>query len=482
MSTPASTAPVSTGDFTRDARRALADEQLQDVLASFSDGFPAKRAEAISRLPEFEDLRDAGKAIKDHVLDNLDVYLERFEAAVTESGGHVHWCRDAAEARDVVLGLCREADAKTVTKSKSMVSEECGINEHLAANGIEPVETDLGEYIIQLREEPPSHIIAPAIHLNKRQVAETFRAAHADRPADRALEEPRVMLDEAREELRSKFLAADVGLSGANMLVAETGSIVLVTNEGNADLTTALPKTHVALATIEKIVPTVDDAMTILRLLARSATGQDITVYSTLITGPKRAADLDGPENFHVVIVDNGRTAMFANGFRDMLRCIRCGSCINHCPVYGVVGGHAYNSMYAGPMGAVLTPGVRGIETAGDLPNASTLCGKCATVCPMKIPLPDMLRRWRERQFEAGRVKAGQRAGLGLWAFAAKRPWLYRLLSRAGHLALKLAGGKRGRVASCPGAAGWTVVRDLPAPPSGSGGTFVAAWKSGRRS
>lgn len=473
---------VSTGDFSRDAKRALDDDQLQAVLARFGDGFPKNRLESISRLPEFEALRDEGKAIKDHVLDNLDVYLEMFEQNVIEAGGQVHWVRTPEEAQKTVLQICKEVGATTVTKSKSMATEETGINEYLEANGIEPIETDLGEYIIQLRGEPPSHIIAPAIHLNKQQVADTFRAAHTERPADRKLEEPRVMLDEAREELRGKFLAADVGMSGANMLIAETGSIVIVTNEGNADLAMSLPKTHIAVSTIEKIVPTVDDALTVLRLLARSATGQDITVYSSFVTGPKREADLDGPENFHMVLIDNGRSAMFEDGFRDMLRCIRCGACINHCPVYNTVGGHAYNSMYEGPMGSVLTPGLRGLETAPDLPNASTLCGKCETVCPMRIPLPDLLRKWRQRQVDQRLNKASHRFGLGFWAFFARRPGLYRIASRLGAWALRWRAGDKGRLDSWPLAAGWTSVRDLAAPSGEGGETFMAAWKRGKRS
>ncbi|MEQ8667262.1 MAG: LutB/LldF family L-lactate oxidation iron-sulfur protein [Rhodospirillales bacterium] len=474
-------APVSTGDFSADARRAIADEQLQTVLSRFSRVSPASRAETISRLPEFELLRDAGKAIKDHALANLDVYLEQFEAAVTEAGGQVHWCRDAAEARATVLQLCRDVGARTVTKSKSMATEEIGLNDYLEEHGIEPVETDLGEYIIQLRKEPPSHIIMPAIHLNRQQVADTFRAAHDHLPPGRKLEEPRIMLDEAREELRSRFLGADVGMTGANMLIAETGSIVVVTNEGNADLTMTLPKTHIAVSTIEKIVPTLDDAMTVLRLLARSATGQDITVYSSFVTGPKRAADPDGPETFHMVLIDNGRSAMFDGGFRDMLRCIRCGSCMNHCPVYTTVGGHAYNSMYEGPMGSVLTPGLRGLASAGDLPNASTLCGKCETVCPMKIPLPQLLRRWRQRQHDARLNKPAQRWGLGVWSFLARRAWLYRIVSRLGAVALRVGAKGRGRLGRWPLAGGWTAARDLAAPSSSGGETFMAAWRRGQR-
>ena len=394
--------------FPDNAHRAMADANLQASLARFSQGFPVKRRLAIERLPEFDALRDAAKEIKDHTLEHLDFYLERFEEKVTDAGGQVHWCADAEAARQTVLSICRESGAHTVTKGKSMIGEEIGINEFLEEHSVAPIETDLGEYIIQLRHEPPSHIIAPAIHLSKEQVADAFREHHAEYPAGRSLEEPRVMLDEARTVLRRKFLEAEVGITGANMLIAETGSIVLVTNEGNGDLTQTLPRVQIVIASIEKVVPTLEDASTILRLLARSATGQDLSVYTTFTTGPKRPEDLDGPPAFHVLLLDNGRTAMLGNEFREMLRCIRCGACINHCPIYGAIGGHAYGWVYSGPMGAVLIPNLIGIEEAGDLPNASTLCGRCEEVCPMRIPLPRMLRKLRERQFEA---KPGSEAG-----------------------------------------------------------------------
>nr|MBC8157714.1 lactate utilization protein [Alphaproteobacteria bacterium] len=328
--------------FTQNARRAIGDDRLQAALANFTTTFPKKRLDVISRLPEFDDLRDEGVAIKKHVHANLDFYLERFEARVIEQGGTVHWCRDAQEARETIFGLCRAAGAKTVTKSKSMIGEEIAINEHLEAGGIEAVETDLGEYIIQIRGESPSHILVPAIHLTGEDIADTFKEKHTQLPADRDLGEPDAILREARAVLREKFLAADVGLSGANMLIAETGSVVVVTNEGNADLVMNLPKTHIVLASIEKVMPTLEDAATILRLLARSATGQDITAYTTFATGPARRGETDGPQDFHVVLLDNGRTEMLAGEFKDMLRCIRCGACLNHCPVYASVGGHAY--------------------------------------------------------------------------------------------------------------------------------------------
>jgi L-lactate dehydrogenase complex protein LldF len=469
----------TTGNFKDNAKDALADDKLRAALSKLSEGFPAKRREAAGRLPEFEDLRDQARDIKTHVLANLDFYLEQFEARVVEAGGTVHWCRTAAEARSTILRISRNAGAKTVTKSKSMIGEEIAINEHLEHHGIEPVETDLGEYIIQLRHEPPSHIIAPAIHLSKEQVADTFRESHTHLAAERSLKEPRVLLEEAREELRQKFLSADVGLTGANMLIAETGSIVLVTNEGNADLTYCLPNTHIVIASLEKIVPTLEDATTILRILARSATGQDMSVYTTFCTGPKRPDDLDGPEDYHVVLLDNGRSKMLGGEFQEMLRCIRCGACLNHCPIYKSIGGHAYGWVYSGPMGAVLIPNLIGMDEAKHLPNASTLCGKCEDVCPMRIPLPRMLRSWRKQQFEAGKTSAIGRKVLKGWAFLAARPWLYRLAVTPVISVLAVLGRKRGRFRRLPFVGGWTQNRDLPTP---QGGTFVARWNREDRS
>src|SRR5579883_2335818 len=398
--------------FKENAHAALNDATLQRAISKL--GFQAARAAAVARLPEFEALRDRGRDIKNHVLENLDFYLERFEAKVRERGGEVHWCRTPAEAREAVLAICRGVGARTVTKGKSMIGEEIAINDYLAANGITPIETDFGEYIIQLRHEPPSHIIAPAIHLTKDQVSDTFLESHRQYGKTRRLAEPGEMLAEAREILREKFIAADVGITGANFLVAETGSSIIVTNEGNGDLTQTLTKAHIVLATPEKLVPTLEDASTIIRVLARSATGQEMSVYTTLSTGPRRAEDLDGPGEYHVVILDNGRTALLGTEFQDILRCIRCAACINHCPVYNTIGGHAYGWVYPGPMGSVLTPAILGIAEAGHLPNASTLCGRCESVCPMRIPLPKMLRHWREKEFERGLAPPRRLAPLGL--------------------------------------------------------------------
>ncbi len=459
--------------FDANVHEAVADASLQAALKRFPDGFPVKRRAAVARLPEFDALRDAARDIKTHVLDNLDHYLERFEERVVEQGGQVHWCPDAEAARQRVLEICRDAGARTVTKSKSMIGEEIALNEALEAAGFRPVETDLGEYIIQIRGEPPSHIIAPAIHLSKEQVAESFRRTHTHLPADRPLEQPEEMLGEARTLLRREFLNADVGITGANMLVAETGSTVLVTNEGNADLTQTLPRVQIVIASLEKIVPTLEDATTILRVLARSATGQDLSVYTTFTTGPKRPGDLDGPEAFHVLLLDNGRTRMLGSEFREMLHCIRCGACINHCPVYNAIGGHAYGWVYSGPMGAVLIPNLIGLDEAGQLPAASTLCGQCEAVCPMRIPLPRMLRQLRARQFEAGMAPATLRRGLRLWAFMARRPALYRTVTGLAMSVLGRLGRQRGRFRWLPLARGWTSARDLPAP---QGATFQARW------
>ena len=468
----------TTSDFRKNSRRALSDSGLQAALAKLATGFPLRRREAVARLPEFDALRDDARRIKDHVLDNLDVYLQRFESNVRRSGGRVHWCRDAGEACRTIVDVCRAAGASTVTKSKTMVGEEIAINEHLEAAGIRPVETDLGEYIIQLRREPPSHIIAPAIHLSKAEVAETFRLSHRDRPPHRVLDEPRALLQEAREELRGPFLSADVGITGANMLIAETGTCVLVTNEGNADLTCTLPRVHIVLASIEKVVPNLEDATTLLRVLARSATGQDMSVYTTFVTGPRRLEDADGPDEFHVVLLDNGRSALLGSEFREILRCIRCGACLNHCPVYGAVGGHAYGWVYSGPIGAVLVPGLIGLHEAGHLPNASTLCGRCESVCPVKIPLPDLLRRWRERQFEQDLTSKKSRILLKIWSFLARNPSLYHAVFSIVFVLLAVAGRRRGGFRRLPFAGGWTGGRDLPAP---EGLPFLVQWARVRR-
>src|SRR6516164_4365319 len=441
--------------FKQNAHSALGDEDLQRSLGVLESNFIARRKFVADRLPEFDALRDTARDIKNHTLAHLDLYLEEYESRVVAQGGHVHYAATAADARALVLDICRRLNAATVTKGKSMIAEEVGLNDFLSAHGFTPIETDLGEYIIQLRHELPSHIIAPAVHLTKAQVEADFRRVHTQLPKDRNLTEPATLLAEARGVLREKFLTADVGITGANFLVAETGTSIIVTNEGNGDLTQTLPKAHIVLASIEKLVPTLEDVSQLLRVLARSATGQEMSVYTTLSTGPRRPDDPDGPGEYHVVILDNGRSSMLGGDFADMLRCIRCGACMNHCPVYHAVGGHAYGWVYPGPMGAVLTPSLIGVDKAGNLPNASTFCGRCEEICPVRIPLPRMMRSWREREFERHLSPATARAGLGVWAYFAKRPRLYGLATGLLARALALV-GRKGRFGWLPFAGGWT--------------------------
>ena len=472
------TAPIASPQFKDNAKRALVDPQLQRAMGNVGRGFIDKRAKAAAKLPEFEALRDNARDIKDHTLAHLDLYLERYEERVTSAGGRVHWAVSAQDAKAIILDICRKAGARTVTKGKSMIAEEIGLNAHLEEAGIVPVETDLGEYIIQLRHELPSHIIAPAVHLNRDQVEADFRLAHGHLDPARDLSEPVQLLAEARSVLRERFLAADVGITGANFLIAETGTSIIVTNEGNGDLTQILPRVHIVLASIEKMVPTLEDASQLLRVLARSATGQEMSVYTTFSTGPRRPGDPDGPQEYHVVLLDNGRSSMLGSEFEEMLRCIRCGACMNHCPVYHAIGGHAYGWVYPGPMGAVLTPSLIGVDKGGHLPNASTFCGRCESVCPVRIPLPKLMRHWREREFERHLSPATIRGGLKVWSFFAARPSLYRFSTGLAMKALGLFGRKKGRFKSLPLAGGWTKHRDFPAP---QGATFQEQWKKARR-
>jgi len=465
--------PSST-NFRANARAAIANRHLQQVLDQTRTGFVSRRAAAVGRLPEFDRLRDEAKAIKDHTLAHLDLYLEHYEARVHDSGGTVHWAETPQEACAIVVAIAREKGARTITKGKSMVSEEIDLNRHLEDAGLRVVETDLGEYIIQLRGEPPSHIIAPAVHLSKSDVEALFRDRHPDLDPGRALDEPAALVAEARTQLRRDFLTADIGITGANLLIAETGSSVIVTNEGNGDLTQTLPPVHIVITAIEKLVPTFEDAATILRILARSATGQELSVYTTFSTGPRRPGDPDGPEEYHVVLLDNGRSGLLGSEFQDVLRCIRCGACMNHCPVYQVVGGHAYGWVYPGPIGAALDPALIGLREARHLPNASSFCGRCEEVCPMRIPLPKLMRHWREREFEAGIAPRTHRFGVRLWAWFARRPAWYRTAAELAARTLRFLARRRGRLRRLPLAGGWTRHRDLPAP---EGRTFQALWR-----
>lgn len=473
---------VTSKDFDEKARAAIADDQLQMGLFVFGKIFPLMRDAKAAELPEFEGLRDSARDIKTNVLENLGTYLDAFEARVEEAGGRIHWARTAEEANAIVERLCEEVGAKDIIKSKSMVTEELELNDHLIGKGYNVVETDLGEYIIQLRNEKPFHIVGPALHLNAGQVSDTFYEAHKKHGRMERVEDKVKLVEEARIVLRERFKNADVGITGANFLVAETGQIVLVTNEGNADLTATLPKRHIVVTGIEKIVPTLDDLSVFLRILARSATGQDTSNYVSLYSGPRRARDADGPESFDIVLVDNGRTDMLGTPVEEMLRCIRCGACLNSCPVFSTVGGQTYGSVYSGPMGAVWTPALASVSSAAKLPNASSFCGKCEEVCPVRIPLPSMMRHWREKEFEAHLTPSGQRWGLGMWAWLGKRPSLYRAATNLAGIGLRLISKGRGgrRLATWLPfiGQGWTQSRDLAVP---SEPTFLSQYKEGRR-
>lgn len=451
---------VSTLQFKRKATENLANTQLQRALTRLQERFVGTRAAVMAEIPDFEQLREAAAAIRQEALDRLDQYLEKFEREAKARGCRVHWAEDAAEAQRIVVEIARMYDVQRVVKSKSMVTEECEINEALETAGIEVMETDLGEYILQLAREPPSHIVAPVVHKNKEEISELFERHH-HRPRQTGIAE---LCREAREVLRPHFLGADMGISGANFIIAETGSVLIVTNEGNGRLATTLPRVHVAITGIEKVVPTLEDVSILLRLLPRSATGQSITNYVSVLTGTRRAGDLDGPQHFHVILVDNGRSRLLGSELEPMLRCIRCGACMNHCPVYQNIGGHAYGWVYPGPMGSVLTPNFVGLSEARDLPNASTFCGACAEVCPVKIPLPDLLRDLRVRQVQQHLRPWRERVALRVWAALAVRPRLYAAFARLAARMLKHLGDRGGMIHHLPLASGWTKDRDFPAP------------------
>ncbi|HJW26340.1 MAG TPA: lactate utilization protein B, partial [Rhodocyclaceae bacterium] len=377
---------------------------LQKALEKAKPLFVGKRAKGMEGLREdgldFEGLRAACEDIRNRVVDDLDVWLEIFEAKAKATGAEVLWARDGQEAAELVVEVARRNGVAKAVKSKSMLSEEARLNEALEAAGIRPVETDLGEYIVQLAGETPSHIIAPAVHKTLAEVADLFEKHHGRPRHEVDSANIPAMTREAREVLRQHFLSAEMGISGGNFLIAETGSVALVTNEGNGRMVTTLPKVHVVVTGIEKIVPTLEDFATLMRMLPRSATGQSISNYVSLLTGSRGQDEAEGPTKMVFILVDNGRAGLVGTDFQPMLRCIRCGACMNHCPVYQNIGGHAYGWVYPGPMGSVLTPTLAGIDKAGHLPNASTFCGRCESVCPMRIPLPKMMRHWREREFE----------------------------------------------------------------------------------
>lgn len=474
------TVEVLSGNFKSASRAALLDEDLRSALDGAEGGFVDTRARAIEKLRNFESFRTYGRDVKNHTIKYLDYYLEQFESNVLKSGGHVHWARNGEEANRIILDICKKSEARKVIKGKSMVSEEAATNNSLEQHGYEVLETDLGEYIIQLAREFPSHIIAPAIHMSKQKVTDLFHKHHSKLGYEGKVTEHEEIVNEARQILREHFCSADVGITGANFLVAETGSVVVVTNEGNGDLTATLPKVHIVTASIEKVIPDLVSLGGFMRLLARSATGQITSVYTSLFNGPKRVGDLDGPDEFHVVLLDNGRSDILGGEYTDILRCIRCGACLNHCPVYTSVGGHAYGWIYPGPMGSVLTPLLVGQKQAMHLPNACTLNGRCQTVCPVKIPLPELLRKHRSDLVEQGATSRVQNAGIGLWYSLAKSPRWYSLITRflitlLWSLQYLKPARYRGKFAWLPFASPWTKTRDFPAPASS---TFQQLWKT----
>ena len=453
------------------AQAALDDPTLKIAIDRTTGNAEKKRAAAVAAFPQFEAGRDLGQRIKDHVVANLDHYLLEFERNATASGAKVHWAATAEEASRIVVDLCKQANAKRVTRVKSMLGEEIGLPHALDEAGFERYETDLAEHIVQLAGDRPSHIIWPSMHRTREQVSALFKQSHQQPHQEETIE---AMVESARRELRDKFLSADVAISGANFLLADTGATCTVTNEGNAELTTSPPRVHIVTAGIEKLVPSLSHAFAMLRLLVRSATGAEVTQYTTFHCGPRRPGDLDGPEEFHIVLVDNGRSKMLADAsLREMLRCIRCGACMNHCVVFRQLGGHAYGGTYPGPMGAVLTPVFDGLEQSRDLAHACTLNGKCQEVCPVKIPLPTLLRGWRDRSWRDGLEPTTTRIGLGLFTFVASRPWLYRLGQGLALRAMRFF-GRNGWISRMPGLGAWTRHRDFPVPEASS---FMAQYQ-----
>ncbi len=460
--------------FPRAARIAVADSQLRRNLTHATTAIRVKRARAVGELADWEELRQAAKAIKDHTLAHLDIYLLRLEENVTKAGGQVHWARGAAEANAIVASLVRAAGADRVVKVKSMATQETGLNEALQAEGITATETDLAELIVQLGDDRPSHILVPAIHKNRAEIGDLFRRTMPDAPAG-LTDDPPALAAAARAHLREEFLAATVGVSGANFAIADTGSLVVVESEGNGRMCLTLPRTLITVMGIEKVVPTWRDLEVFLQLLPRASTGERMNPYTSMWTGVTPG---DGPQQVHLVLLDNGRTAALASGTgRAALHCIRCSACLNVCPVYERTGGHAYGSVYPGPIGAILSPQLTGVEDNASLPYASSLCGACYEVCPVKIDIPSILVHLRARH--VSEAAAGRRApspeavtmAAAAWVMAS--PARFTAAQRAGRLGRVLS--RRGRIRRLPPPlSGWTAARDAPAPPAQ---TFREWWR-----
>ena len=470
---------LSSETFDDNAKSALVDMQLRGALRNATSLFGKRRLAAAESLQNWEELRSKARSIKDDVLLHLDQYLEQFVGNAESRGAKFHWARDAAEANQIICKLIADRGGKKVVKSKSMTTEETHLNVALEAAGMEVVETDLGEYIIQLADETPSHIIVPAIHKTKRQISELFTAELGIPPTD----DVDKLTATARATLRDRFAQADVGISGVNFGIAETGTILIVENEGNIRLTTSLPRTHIAVMGIEKVLPRFSDVDVFLKLLPRSGTGQRLTTYQSFITGVKQHDAAEGPDELHVVMLDNGRSRMLAHPItRQSLACIRCGACLNACPVYQQIGGHAYGSVYPGPIGAVITPQLVGLKKTAQLPYASSLCGACREVCPVKIDIPRLLLHLRGEITEAAvNVRRSEQLAFKLWAMVMSRTWVYRLSAKAGGILQRLLvrDGKIGKLNKsgwlAPPLLAWTNGRDLrPIEPK----SFRERWQS----
>lgn len=458
----------SRAGFLARARGAIADPHLQEALDLTTRRFLVLREAAFRDMPGADLLRERARAIKQRTLRELDRHLARLAGEVERVGGRIHFAADARECVGIVLRLAGERGVRSVVKSKSMATEEIHLNAALQAAGLAVTETDLGEWIIQLAGEPPSHIIAPAIHKTPAQIADLFSAAVGERlPAD-----PAALTAAARRALRQEFLRADMGISGANFAVAETGTIVLVTNEGNGRLVTTLPRIHVAIMGMEKVIPTLADLMVFLQILARSASGQKVSVYTSLLRGPRRAGEPDGPDEVHLIVLDNGRSRQLGGPFEESLACLRCGACLNVCPVYQEVGGHTYASTYPGPIGIVLSAFLGGDQK--NLSGASTLCGACREVCPVKIDLPRMLLDLRHEAAARREIPWGERWVFGAMGAILRSPGLYRLAAALARI-LQRPWLRHGRLTRLPGpGAAWTRFRDLPPV---AARPFHARWK-----
>ncbi len=413
--------PKTSLDFRKNSVEALADTAMREAMRNSTAVFSGHREQGFSTVPDLESWRDRASDIRSRVLDNLSEYVDKFAANATSAGAVVYRAKDAEASRDIIAAILRDRGAKKVVKAKSMVSEEVYLNAHLEEQGVEVVETDLGEYIVQLAKERPSHILAPALHKNRRQIGELF-AKHLG--VDYT-DDPEVLTKIARKVLRKKFLEAAAGISGANFAVADTGSIILFTNEGNGRMVTTLPRLHIAILTIEKIIPSLTDLSAFIRLLPRSATGQIHSSYMSIITGTRNPGEETGAEELHIVLLDNGRWDILAGECREILKCIRCGACMNVCPVYGSVGGHAYGSTYPGPMGIILTTMLEGMEKSHPLLDATTLCGVCADVCPVRVPLLKLLYTLRERRTKEGLVPSLERTAMAAFGLVVKSPTLF---------------------------------------------------------